>query len=45
MKDCFQFKKAQDKLLKKKDNNDSGEERAKVALYQKNDVVDLCYHS
>jgi hypothetical protein len=43
IKDCFQFKKAQDKLLKKDDNN--SEERARVVLYQENDVVDLCYHS
>jgi hypothetical protein len=44
MKDCFQFKKVQDKLLKKKDDNDS-EERARVVSYQENDVVDLCHHS
>jgi hypothetical protein len=45
MKDCFQFKKAQDKLLKKNDDNDSGEERARVVLYQENDVIDLCHYS
>ena len=46
MNECFQFKKAQDKLLKKKkDDNDSGEEHVKVVSYQKDNVVDLCYNS
>jgi hypothetical protein len=44
IKDCFQFQKAQDKLLKK-DDNDLEEERAKVVSYQKNDIVDLCHYS
>ena len=43
--DCFQYKKAQNKLLEKnnRDNGDSGEEHVNVVTYRQTDVIDLCH--